>query len=72
MKFIDKKIKHDKNDGKTHKKKSNSSDNKKDKGNKNDSVTEIQVSDLDTRTGIEDNDSSGWKHLPEISSTSEV
>ena len=47
IKFIDNKIKHYKNDDKTHKKKSNSNDIKKDKINKNDSVTEIQVSDLD-------------------------
>ena len=71
IKFIDNKIKHDKNDGKTHKKKSNSNDIKKDKANKNDSVSKIQVSDLDTSTKIEDNDSSGYRHFPEIPSTSE-
>ena len=70
VKVIDDKIKHDKNDGKTHKKKSNSNDIKKDKTNKNDSMTDIQVSDLDTRTEIKDNDSEGWRHLPEIPSTS--
>ena len=59
VKFIDNKIKHDKNDGKMHKKKSTSNDTKKDNTSKNDSVTEIHISDLDTRTEIEDNDSSG-------------
>ena len=44
---------------------------KKYKTSKNDSVTEIQVNDLDTSTKTEDNDSYGWRHLPEISSTSE-
>ena len=34
-------------------------------------MTEIQVSDLDTSTEIEDNDSSDWRHLPEIPSKSE-
>ena len=34
-------------------------------------MTEIQVSDLGTSTKIEDNDSSGWMHFPEIPSTSE-
>ena len=34
-------------------------------------MTEIQVSDLDTSTKKEDNDSSDWRHLPEIPSTSE-
>ena len=34
-------------------------------------MTEIQVSDLDTNTEIEDNDSSGCRHLPEIAFTSE-
>ena len=59
VKFIDNKIKHDKNDGKTHRKKSYSNDTKKDKINKNDTVTEIQVSDLDTSIEIEDNEFSG-------------
>ena len=54
-----------------HTKKSISNDTKKDKININYSVTEIQVSNLDTRTKIEDNDSSDWRHLPEIPSTSE-
>ena len=34
-------------------------------------MTEIQVSDLDISTEIGDNDSSGWRHLSEIHSTSE-
>ena len=34
-------------------------------------MTEIQVSNLDTSTKIEDNNTSGWRHLPEIPSTSE-
>ena len=38
--------------------------------NTNNFVTKIQVSDLDTSTEIEDNDSMGWKSLPEILSTS--
>ena len=64
-------IKHDKTDGKPYKKKSNSNDTKKDKTNKNHSVTKFQVSDLDTSTEIEDSDSSGWKDLSEMPSTSE-
>ena len=43
VKFIDNKIKHDKNDGKTQKKKSNSNDTKKDKTNKNDSMTDTRL-----------------------------
>ena len=38
---------------------------------KNESVTKIQVNDLDTGTEIEDNDSLGWRSLPEIPLTSE-
>ena len=34
-------------------------------------MTEIQVSGSDSSTGIEDNDSIGWRSLPEIVSTSE-
>ena len=52
------------------KKKSN--DTKEGKASEYYSMSEIQVSDLDTSTKTEDNDSSGWEHLPEIPSTSEV
>ena len=38
---------------------SNTNDNKEDKANKNDSVTEIQVSNLEMSTKLEYNDSSG-------------
>ena len=38
---------------------------------KTDSVTEKQVSDSDTTTGINYNDSAGWRNLPEIGSTLE-
>ena len=34
-------------------------------------VSEIQASDLDTSTKMEDNDSMGWKSLPEMPLTSE-
>ena len=37
----------------------------------NDSVTEIQVNDLDSNTEIKDNDSLGWSSLPEIPLMSE-
>ena len=52
VKFVDNKIKNNKNDSKTCKKKSDPNYNKKDKTNNNYSVTEIQVSDLDTSTEI--------------------
>ena len=62
MKFIDSQVKHDKNDDKLHKKKSNRNDDMNDKINKYNTVTEVQVSDLDTSTEIEDNDSSAmWE-----------
>ena len=54
-----------------HKKKSDISNDKKNTITKNDSVAEIQVSDLDTSTEIEDNNSMGWRSLPEIPSMSE-
>ena len=38
---------------------------------KTDSVTAIQVSDSDTSTDIEDNDTIGWRSLLEIASSSE-
>ena len=38
---------------------------------KNDSVTEIQVNDVDPSMEIEDNDSIGWRSLPKIPLTSE-
>ena len=71
IKFIDK-IKHDKNDGKTHTQKINKIEMtpRNTKLIKNDTVTEIQVSNLDTSAEIR-GDSSGWRHLPEIPSTSE-
>ena len=38
---------------------------------KNDSVTDIQVSDLDTNTEIENNNSFRWRSIPEIPSMPE-
>ena len=66
VKFVDNKNKNNKDNNRTHKKKSGNSDNKKDTTTKNDSVAEIQASDLDTGTDIEDSDSMGWTNLPEI------
>ena len=45
--------------------------NTKNTTTKNYSVTEIQVSDLDTSTEIKYSDSRGWRSLPEITLTSE-
>ena len=52
------------------KRKSDSSNNKKNTTTENDSITEIQASDLDTCTEIEDSDSMGWRSLSEIPPTS--
>ena len=38
---------------------------------KADSINEIQASDTDPSTAVEDNDSIGWKSHPEIARTSE-
>ena len=56
--LVDKK-KNYKDHNKSHKRKLDSY-NKKNTTTKNDSVTEIQVSDLDTSPEIEDNDPMGW------------
>ena len=60
-----------KDNNKSHKRKSDSSNNKENTTSKNDSITEIHVSDLDTSTEIEDNDSTRWRSLPEMSLNSE-
>ena len=53
------------------KRKSDSSNNKKNTANKNDSITEIQVSNWYNSTKIEEYDFMGWGSLPEIPLTSE-
>ena len=65
------KIKITKTINKLHKNKSDPSNNKKTMTTKDDSITEIQVSDLDASTEIEDNDSIEWRNLPEITLASE-
>ena len=57
FKVADNKIKNNMNDSKTHSRKSCTNYNKKDKTNNNDSIAEIQVSDLDTSIESKDNDS---------------
>ena len=56
-KFVDNKNTNNKNNNKSYKKKSDSGNNKKSMTIKNDSVTEILVSNLDTSTEVADNDS---------------
>ena len=57
---------------KSHKKKSDSSNKKENTTTtKNDFVTEIQAIDSGTTAEIEDNDSMGWRSLPEIPMSSE-
>ena len=71
VEFVHNKNKNNKDNNKTHKKKLDISNNKKNTTTKIDSVTETWVSDVDTCTEIEDNVSMGWRSLSEISLTSE-
>ena len=71
VKFVDNKNRNNKDNNKPSKRKSDPCNSKKNMTSKTDLVTEIQVCDFDTSTEIEDNDSVGWRSLPEIVSSSE-
>ena len=66
VKFVDNKNKNNKDNNKSHRMKSEISNKKKNTTSKNDSITKIQVSDLETSMEMEDNDSIGWRSVPEI------
>ena len=57
VRFVNNKNRNNKENNKTHKKKEETNNSEKNITIKKYSVTEIQVSDLDTSTEIEDNDS---------------
>ena len=71
VKFVDNKNRNNKDNNRSHKRKIDPSNNKKNMTSKTDSVIEIQVSDSDTSTDIEDNDAVGWRCLPELALTLE-
>ena len=52
--------------------KNDSSNNKKNAASKTDSINEIHVSDSDHSTDIEDNDSIGWRSLPDIATSEDI
>ena len=54
-----------------HKRQNDISNKKENMTSKTGSINEIQVSDSDSSAGIEDNDSIGWRSLPEIATTLE-
>ena len=53
----------------THKRKNDSNNSKKNVTSKTNMVSEIQVSDSDHSIDIEDNDSMGWRSLPDIATS---
>ena len=70
VRFVDDKNGNNKENNKTYKTNVETSNNKRNMTVKNYSVTEIQISDLDTNNEVEDNGPLGWRSLPEIPSTS--